>query len=244
MESDERKTIGVYIRMRPYERALIDFRARLAGMSRSRFIVKAAAQDKREFALDVDSLAGRHKTLYNIYRQDDPSIGYLPAAQGPKPRKAENNRVHAENVKMRVSPEEKRVLRQQLAAEAGMSLTDYMVFHSLYEARRRSRYVEARKELRGLLFELRAQGRNLNQMAVAMNRIALAAQQAESPEGVNAEAINRMVRELLEKEPRAFSAQRSAVEAVVEAIKATKFRDVRFKEDRGARAPGTTGIKG
>lgn len=222
MASGERKTVGVFLRMTPYERDLIDFHARMLGMNRSEYVVQTSAFGKREFTLDLDT-APRAKRLYGVHHHDGPAIGYLPQSESGKPRKAEDNRVRSKGISLRVSPYEKESLRKY-ADMMNLTLTDYLLYCGLYGSELRkpseSRFVAARDELRKLWIELRAQGRNLNQIAAAANRIASVAWRDD----VDAGLVDQLVGELLEDNRRTRAAINDAARHVSDAVDASDFR--------------------
>lgn len=222
MADAERKTVGVFLRMTPYERDLIDLHARMLGMNRSEYVVQSAAFGKREFTLNPDAVP-KETRHYVIHHHDNPAIGYLPQSKGGKPRKAEDNRVRSEGVSLRVSPYEKETVKRYAKA-MNMTLTDYLLWCGLYGSDLRnacgSRFVAARDELRKLWIELRAQGRNLNQIAAAANRIASVAWRDDVDGGL----IDQLARELLEDNRSTRAAVNDAIRRVSDAVDATDFR--------------------
>lgn len=223
MPDDERKTVGVFIRMTPYQRDLIDFHAQMLHMNRSQYVVQTAAYGKREFSIDLDAAPEEVKKKYNVYHADNPALGYMPRAEGSKPRKAEDNRARTERINLRVSPYEKETLKKY-SDETNLSLTDYLLFCGLYASELRntgqSRFVGAREELRKVFVELRAQGRNLNQIAAAANRIASVSWR----EDVDAGLIDQLVRELREDNERTRAAINDAVRRVAAIADDADFR--------------------
>lgn len=223
MAEDERKTVGVFIRMKPYQRDLIDFHAQMLHMNRSQYIVQTAAYGRRNFSLDLDAVPAEIKRQYNVYHTDNPAAGYMPPPEGTKPRKAEDNKVRSERISLRVSPYEKETLKRY-AEKMNLSLTDYLLFCGLYASELRkpdqSRFVGAREELRKLFVELRAQGRNLNQIAAAANRLVSVAWRDD----VDAGLIDQLAAELREDNERTRAAINDAVKRVTEIARDANFR--------------------
>lgn len=223
MAEDERKTVGVFLRMTSYERDLIDFRARMLGMNRSRYVVQTAAYGKHEFSIDFDSFPEKELRAYNVYRYENPAVGYMPASDSKKPRKAEDNRARSEKINIRVSPYEKDTLKQY-ADTTGLSLTDYLLYCGLYGSElskgKKSRFIAARDELRRLAIELRAQGRNLNQIAAAANSLRSVAWRDD----VDAGLIDQLVNELLEDNRRTRAAINDALNKVLDLSDGADFR--------------------
>lgn len=223
MADKERKTVGVFLRITPYERDLIDFRARTSGMSRSRYIAQTAAYGKQSFSIDFTSIPGWAKKKYNVYHTDNPAAGYMPPSEGTKPRKAEDSRARSEKINIRVSPYEKEALRQY-ADITGLSLTDYLLYCGLYGSElskgKKSIYIAARDELRKLAIELRAQGRNLNQIAAAANSLRSVAWRDD----VDAGLIDQLVSELLDDNKRTRTAINDALHKVADLSDGACFR--------------------
>lgn len=215
--------VALHVTLSRYERDLIDFRARTNNMSRSRYIAQTAAYGKQNFSIDFSSMPGWAKKKYNVYHTDNPAAGYMPPSEGSKPRKAEDGRVRSEGIFIRVSPYEKETLRRH-ADTAGLSLTDYLLYCGLYGSElskgKKSVYIAARDELRKLAIELRAQGRNLNQIAAAANSLRSAAWRGD----VDAGLIDRLASELLEDSRRTRAAVNGALHKVADLSDGAYFR--------------------
>lgn len=223
MANAKKDRVALHVSLLRYERDLIDFHARMLGMSRSQYIVQTAAFGKRNFSLDLDAAPEEIKRKYNVYHADNPAAGYMPSSEGNKPRKAEDSRVRSEGIFIRVSPYEKETLKRY-ARETNLSLTDYLLFCGLYASELRkseqSRFVGAREELRKLFVELRAQGRNLNQIAAAANRIASVAWRDD----VDAGLIDQLATDLREDNERTRAAINDAVARIAEISDDADFR--------------------
>lgn len=146
MSIEEKSTVRVSLRMKPYQRDLIDNRARIAGMTRTEYMIQSAAYAKKSFVINAGETAneGKRERKYNVYR---------PAATGD---------------------------------------------------------ALAKEELVKLWRELRAQGRNLNQIAAAANRLAAIARRGD----VDASLLDQLCRELIEDETRTRPAINEAIQAV------------------------------
>lgn len=219
MAESERKTIGVFIRMSAYQRDLIDFHAQMLHMNRSQYIVQTAAYGRRNFSLNLDAAPEEIKRKYNVYHTDNPAAGYLPQSEGNKPRKAEDGRARDQRISLRASPYERETLKRY-ADSMGLSLTDYLIYCGLYESDlrkgSRSRFMAARKELREIFVELRAQGRNLNQIAAAANRIASLMEREALTMDVDAGLIDRLASRLLDEDASMSEEINKAIDRVCE----------------------------
>lgn len=223
MAQDTKDRVALHVTLSRYERDLIDFRARMHGISRSRYIAQTAAYGKQNFSIDFSSMPGWAKKKYNVYHTDNPAAGYMPPSEGTKPRKAEDSRVRCEKITIRVSPYEKEALRQY-ADVTGLSLTDYLLYCGLYGSElskgKKSIYIASRDELRKLAIELRAQGRNLNQIAAAANSLRSVAWRDD----VDAGLIDQLVNELLDDNKRTRTAINDALHKVADLSDGACFR--------------------
>lgn len=215
----ETKAVTIHVSMSAYQRDLIDFHARMLHVSRSQYIVQTAAFGKRSFSLNLDAMPDEVKRKYNVYHTDNPAVGYMPTPDGNKPRKAEDGRIRDQRISLRVSPYERETLIRH-AASMGLSLTDYLVYCGLYQSDvrkgSRSRFMAAREELRAIFVELRAQGRNLNQIAAAANRIASLMEREALTMDVDAGLIDRLAGRLLAEDAGMRGEISKAIERVCE----------------------------
>ena len=213
MSIEEKSTVRVSLRMKPYQRDLIDNRARIAGMTRTEYMIQSAAYSKKSFVINAGETAneGKRERKYNVYRDGGDALGYLAADKGgSKPRKAADNlpRTDGNRIYIRASEYEKDAIRK-LASDAGMSMTDFILWCTVYRPAATGDAL-AKEELVKLWRELRAQGRNLNQIAAAANRLAAIAWRDD----VDASLLDQLCRELIEDETRTRPAINEAIQAV------------------------------
>lgn len=218
MAKKSEKVVCLHISMTPYERDLIDYRAKLVGLPRSQYIVKTAAYGNLSFVLPLKD--SKTKTPYQnqIHHSDSAVLETYNYVDSRKPRKAADNELRNLELKIRLSPYEKETI-QNAAKRNGVSVTEYLLGCSVYRPPSNQPMFQ-REELIKVYRELRAQGRNLNQIAAAANSIASVAWR----EDVDGSVIDQACETLLEDNERTRAHINDANKEVVKLLARANVR--------------------
>lgn len=208
-KGEESQTCRMTLRMTESERDAIDMQARMGGMSRNEFIVQRAAYNRANFKISDAHLAEIARLQFG--RSDDGQGESEAHIDHRRPGEKRATRTH--RFYFRANRDERDMLRRK-SAEAGLSMTEYVLLNTVYRPAENMPALN-RGELRAIAVELRAQGRNLNQIARTANGIAsLAAREDE----LDASLVDELVRRLLEDNERTRALLNDALSAVSKAL--------------------------
>lgn len=216
--SEGRKSAGVFLRMTPQQRDLIDLFASQAGMTRSEYVVQCCAYRQNSFPLDARHVIDAVAPIVRI-RNDGGSPAELDLPCTAPPRRAADNEVRDQRLELRISPYEKETIRSE-AQRLHITMTEFVLMCCVYRPTP-DHPVLNKDEVRKVYAELRAQGRNLNQIAAAANRIASVAWRDD----IDAGMVDRLCAELAEDNERTRTAVNDALRATGEAMRATRIRN-------------------
>ena len=216
--NEGRKSAGVFLRMTPQQRDLIDLFASQAGMTRSEYVVQCCAYRQNSFLLDARHVIDAVAPIVRIRNDGGPPAELDLPCTAP-PRRAADNEVRDRRLELRISPYEKETIRSE-AQRLHITMTEFVLMCCVYRPTP-DHPVLNKDEVRKVYAELRAQGRNLNQIAAAANRIASVAWRDD----IDAGMVDRLCAELTEDNERTRAAVNDALRAAGEAMRATRIRN-------------------
>lgn len=210
------RTIQVNIRVSEDELSRIDANAKMAGMSRSAYIIACAADEEKKFTVPSRLLGVPKPKKRSGYYPDESATWIYEDRHPGAPRKSFDGGLRSESLSMRVSKFEKRTIERR-SEQDGLSVTDYMMKKAVYTE---DDIVPFDRDAYMRTFsELQAQGRNLNQIAAALNRIASIAWRDD----VDGELIDSLVRDVLDDNARTRSGINDALSSIRDAAAGSRL---------------------